>query len=673
MSTLHVRFRSSAWVLALLVLCLGCGGGGAVSGSPGGGNPASSRLVLTSGDGQAGIGGMLMPKPIYVTVLDPTGAPVGGSTVTFSSVAGVDLLPTSVTTSKTGVAGAWVRLPAVANTKFAVQANASTGGSVTFNLTTGARLAASFGDATTGCGAVAADGSYYSGVGQFTVGSPAVFNADGTLRSKFLPTPGPGKGPVETGNLLFITPNQKLYTGMATLDLGLGLLQTTDFAARNGANTSSQVNWTNGNLAADTDGVMYGIGANLYVYDTWGTVTGIVGYVPGLTRGAVGTTKGHVVILTYDTGDSYTLWEYDRQGVVVRSQPVPQGLSSFLKLSIGSDGNIYLYNGSGTLYTYDSNLQLVRTTLIPYYPKGFAGVNAAGDLYVCDEVGNDGYSLLSNSGVFKYSVGPGGLNGPPITTPTYQPVFTKPAAASADPATGMIYFLDHSAIHRFLNNSYVGSWSDGNDQWATGIAHSPSGEIYRFSVYLNSPVDVVNSSGAVVRSIADNHFDSLVGMAIDSSQNKYIVDLQRLPFAPVIHVLDASDRYVAGIPINFLSQTRGARVQIAPDGNLIVAVYSDAGEGYVKKLRASDGAEIWSRNYPSSAYDPVTDIALDSTGRIYALRSLMDVLDGAGNLVSTFTVAFDGARPRSSTPMVSVGNTIYFYDHGTVYGLILEP
>ncbi len=189
-------------LLLLLTVLVACGGGGSPTVSVNLPTPPASttKVVITSGDAQVGVGGMLLSNPLYVTVQDSNGAPVAGSAVSFSSSAGVDLLPSAVTTSNTGIAAAWVRLPAQSNAKFTVQASASTGGSATFNLSTAAKLAASFGDATTGCGAVAGDGTYYSAINQFTTGSPAIFNADGSLRSKLLPSAGSGKAPVEAGN-----------------------------------------------------------------------------------------------------------------------------------------------------------------------------------------------------------------------------------------------------------------------------------------------------------------------------------------------------------------------------------------------------------------------------------------------------------------------------------------
>jgi len=247
-------------------------------------------------------------------------------------------------------------------------------------------------------------------------------------------------------------------------------------------------------------------------------------------------------------------------------------------------------------------------------------------------------------------------------------------ANPASNAASTIYYMDSSGVQRFASNAYVGTWSNRNDQFATGIGYSSSREIYRLS--LNS-IDVLGFSGQITRTISDTRFQALAAIAIDSTQRKYVVDIG-LPgnLTPTIHVLDASDQYVTGFALHYSTQqTRDARLVIAPDGNLILSIYfgSIANEAYVKKLRPADASEIWSKSYSGSQADPVSEIGVDSAGRIYALRSQMDVLDASGNVISSFPFPSDGTRPRSNAPMVGVGSILYAYFRGTVYGFTMEP
>lgn len=180
--------------------------------------------------------------------------------------------------------------------------------------------------------------------------------------------------------------------------------------------------------------MIYSVGSSLFVYDSLGTVTKKAGS-PGPTLAAVGTTKGHVISLSQASAGGYSLYEIDRQGNILQTIPLGQTLSPFARLKTDASGNVYLFDGSNTLFVFDSSLRPITTKTIPYSPKGFAGVDSAGDIYVCDGLGNDGYSVLSASGAFKYSVGPGGLYSPPSGSPTYKPVFAKPVAATLDPST----------------------------------------------------------------------------------------------------------------------------------------------------------------------------------------------------------------------------------------------
>jgi len=126
--------RNARWlVAALAILAAACGGS---TEPPAGGG--ASQIQIVSGNGQVQLVGQALPSPLVVKVINSSGSPVVGATVTFSVASGsATVSPGSATTDATGQAKTNVTLGSSAGN---VQINATVGGTslvVAFVVTAG--------------------------------------------------------------------------------------------------------------------------------------------------------------------------------------------------------------------------------------------------------------------------------------------------------------------------------------------------------------------------------------------------------------------------------------------------------------------------------------------------------------------------------------------------------
>jgi hypothetical protein len=130
-----IMVRNARWfAAALAIFAAACGG----STDPGGSANGASQIQIVSGNGQVQLVGQALASPLVVKVVNSSGNPVQGATVTFSVASGsATLSPTSATTDATGQAKTTVTLGSSPGN---VQINASVGGTslvVAFVVTAG--------------------------------------------------------------------------------------------------------------------------------------------------------------------------------------------------------------------------------------------------------------------------------------------------------------------------------------------------------------------------------------------------------------------------------------------------------------------------------------------------------------------------------------------------------
>ncbi len=126
--------RPARWLAAALgVLAAACGGS---TEPPAGGG--ASQIQIVSGNGQVQLVGQSLPSPLVVKVVNGSGSPIAGATVTFSVASGsASVSPTTATTDATGLAQTLVTLGSAAGN---VQINAAVNGTslvVAFIVTAG--------------------------------------------------------------------------------------------------------------------------------------------------------------------------------------------------------------------------------------------------------------------------------------------------------------------------------------------------------------------------------------------------------------------------------------------------------------------------------------------------------------------------------------------------------
>jgi len=127
--------RPARWLAAALaVIAAACGG----STEPGGTSGGASQIQIVSGNGQVQLVGQALPSPLVVKVVNGSGSPLAGATVTFSVASGsASVSPTTATTDAGGLAKTTVTLGSAAGN---VQINASVNGTslvVAFVVTAG--------------------------------------------------------------------------------------------------------------------------------------------------------------------------------------------------------------------------------------------------------------------------------------------------------------------------------------------------------------------------------------------------------------------------------------------------------------------------------------------------------------------------------------------------------
>ena len=101
-----------------------------------GGTGAASRLVLVSGNGQAGTAGQVLATPFTVQVTDSGGNPVSGTTVTFAVTAGGGTLTAgTVATNSSGLASTTLTLGTAGTNTVTATSGTLTGSPITFTAT----------------------------------------------------------------------------------------------------------------------------------------------------------------------------------------------------------------------------------------------------------------------------------------------------------------------------------------------------------------------------------------------------------------------------------------------------------------------------------------------------------------------------------------------------------
>jgi streptogramin lyase len=677
----HLLGGLSRTVLTLLLLTMAACGGGGNSGTPGP-PPVTGSVAIVSGDHQSTFSGGTL-----LQLLDVRVSWVGGSTsqVTFASSTGVEIFPSQVTVASNSVlheARAFVRLPDIPFSTFVITATASTGGSVQFSAFTGPHLVQVFGNASGYHGSVAADGTYYAGGagGADNTGDQsgaAVFNPDGSLRA-FLGSPLGKLNVLDPGGFAgnaLITPDQSVYFNhgdyIERFDSNLNLLSFADTQSQATTNDPRGIDqW----FTADAAGNLYGIAGEIEVYNSQGVVTRKIPIASGVAYyGIAVNSAGNVVVALYD-GVTSKLREYD-----ANDTPIDHVLptTSLRAMSQDSRGNYILYDGSSVV-VMNEQYQTVQTITSSnsVFSNGFlSGIDDLGNVYF--SYGGGITKFDSNGNLVWLTAAPDILPVPiGLTRPVYVSPFqgnTAIGGMAVNPSNGEVY-VQNSGVTVFDQGVYKSFFQFSAPGPPESIAMSSTGNVYQTFGYGSSPsgIAVYDPLGNPIKNMSFSQVGIPSGIAIDSTDTKFVVDITNR----LIHQFDSQDNYVGSITLNVSASTtiQSGGIALDPSGNLVVCLATvdtstnpGTNPGYLKKISRS-GAELWSSTI-SPSESPVRNVALDTLGRIYLLRTLaLEVRDPSGNLLAQVDLNdINGGGDDRLIPMASDGDRIYFYSTGKIY------
>jgi hypothetical protein len=333
-----------------------------------------------------------------------------------------------------------------------------------------------------------------------------------------------------------------------------------------------------------------------------------------------------------------------------------------------SQGRFVVYDRS-SVSTWDQQGNLVQTITSSngVFVNGFfAGIDSTNNVYLSYGSGITKFDASGN--LLWWTAVPDQV---PVGMP--QPIFVSPLGDAPTSIgispSGVIYVDDGGTVKHFLNGVYGGSFAGAGPS----MAIDSSGQLYFASTDYNtgtSSIAVLDQFGNSVRNSIVPQIGKTSGITVDSSDNKYVVDL----IGPKIHRLDANDQYIGSTSVNLpVGQSfDSGRVALAPDGTWIVYFSSLLPAGsktpasFVKKLNV-DGTEVWSISLISDSR--VRNLTVDSQGTIYLLRgSQLDVWNSGGNPIGRVDLVYPaGNNGADLLGMTSVQDKVYFYFAGKIY------
>jgi sugar lactone lactonase YvrE len=180
---------------------------------------------------------------------------------------------------------------------------------------------------------------------------------------------------------------------------------------------------------------------------------------------------------------------------------------------------------------------------------------------------------------------------------------------------------------------------------------------------------VYDLSGNPLRSLPFPQIQKPSGIGIAPDGTKFVLDVALRS----IHQIDSSDSYVGSFALTLPSDVSlvSGNVVVGPDGNLLLGVSDSVPTGsassdtYVKKITKT-GTEIWSVAVPILPNANFMNLAVDTSGRVYVLRSTrLEIWDTNGNPLSRIDLA--QSTQDSHAGMTSVGDQIYFCFANRIY------
>lgn len=668
-SVLLHRILSLSLLLSIFTFT-NCGGGGSSTSSGGGGSsPATVKTSVTTSSGDLFLWGLAGSSVVFdVKVVDAQNQPVSNATVRFTaSQAGVELYPTTVSTTANGIATAMVHLPGLINTSFTVTGTADSGGSYAGTFHTGMRLVRTIGLPNAAKGAVLPDGTYFSSSTWEDLSG--VYNPDGSLRKMVGLVYPSGKIPT-LGRVAGVTQDGRPYYAdrgyLAFLDANFEVVNLIDLGGRGGgAGLVPPVIGANGKIYTtdcfslvvhDNTGAVVGIPHNLFAEYKGQIFQGGCGLVVNASGNPV--VYGRVTDISVTT--NYTLvGEYDQSGEVLQHAQ----LTTFPTLIPRPDGTyIAAYANVDVL---DSKFQL-KQTLFPLNWGTLAGVDNSNRFYFhATDVSTAGtYRVLDINGNVLFSNGDSDQASAPY--PMYNQEHSVRVIA-ADDVTDSIYALQvygsttNLVIYR--NGTYLTSYPINLGVSSVHFAMSPAKELYMASY---SDFRVYDLTGSLVRTLT---YPQLAGGVIDDIQIapdgfKYLSS----SFKKLIYVLAPDDTYVKAIPLP-QNATEYPGLALTGDGGFVFAVDSD--NGWLIEKIDSFGSVVWTMPGPKSqTADPTAlgedsihygPIRVDAAGRIYFGSMVMD---------SNGKILHDAGFYRNG--VVPIGNHVLMFGQRAIYELSAE-
>lgn len=383
---------------------------------------------------------------------------------------------------------------------------------------------------------------------------------------------------------------------------------------------------------------------------------------------------GNIVLLVSDGSGNNSLREFDTNGNLLKSVSLsfsyaptrmvqdPQG-----RFVIAAFHDIYVFDQQ---YNQVSHIQ----SSDPGFGSYLRGMDNNSNLYM-EESGSYNFELVKfdSNGNRLWSSGCFPVDDPNTIYPS--PFLTqRTPSVVTDPVTDNVMVLNGGWVSVYAKGSFQKRFQAPSNV-SMGLDNSRN--LY-FPVYnynsQSSSVTVTDGSGNVMRTLAVPGFGKASGIAIDTNDNKYLVDVANTK----VLILDASDNYVGSVQLNVPpgQSFDDGGIAWSPDGTLVLNISSLLNVGsttaasYVKKIHL-DGTEVWSASIVSD-WSRVHNVAVDGGGRIYILRGLgVEIWDTNGNKTGGVDLGVLGNDGVDLIGLSSSNGELYMYQGGRVF--VLSP
>jgi sugar lactone lactonase YvrE len=536
-------------------------------------------------------------------------------------------------------------------------------------------------------GVIASDGSSYV-VGQG--GEPineqsgaAVFSSDGHLKALLgspllklnVPDPAALLGEVTGGQPVVLGRDGLIYflpgPGIEAIDSNLDLVKFPLLYVSTGVVAADYV-------AVDKSSNLYllssvpGQQASIQVFDLNGNFLKTLAPLLPVGTIAVGigiADSGDIILVSSDQVTSFAFQMYDSGGNLLQSVPIVTSglLRNFVQ---DSQGRFAVFDGvTVTVFDQTLNQVLQLTSSDPSFVggAGLLGLDGQSNVYMGD-----------GGGLLKFDQNGNRIWASAFADGSQSPVFRSPFLVAStpsvlsDPISGDVLVLNSAYVDLFSNGVFL---SQFRGPGKVSLSIDSAGELY-FPVYdgnaQTSSISVTDLTGNVLRTISIPGYGHASGIAVDASDNKYLMDIAN---ATVLE-LDAADNFVGSLKLNAPSGQSfdSGAIAVSPDGTLVlnlgslVNVGSSTPSSLVKKVKL-DGTEVWS-NAITSDYSRVHNVAVDNQGLIYVLREqALEVWDANGNKLRQVDLAMNGSDGVELVGLSAANGQIYMYQAGRVFVL----